>query len=213
MSLFSKDKRGALTEPLNLNNPVAVQVLGICSALAVTSQLEPAIVMGLSVTVITAFSNVIISLIRKTIPSRIRIIVQLVVVAALVTLVSQVLKAYAYDVSVQLSVYVGLIITNCILMGRLEAFAMMNGPWESFLDGIGNGLGYAWVLVVVGFVRELLGSGTLLGLRIIPESIYEANGGFYVNNGMMTMPAMALILLGCLIWAHRAINERETKKK
>ncbi len=213
MSLFSKDKRGALTEPLNLNNPVAVQVLGICSALAVTSQLEPAIVMGLSVTVITAFSNVIISLIRKTIPSRIRIIVQLVVVAALVTLVSQVLKAYAYDVSVQLSVYVGLIITNCILMGRLEAFAMMNGPWESFLDGIGNGLGYAWVLVVVGFVRELLGSGTLLGLRIIPESIYEANGGFYVNNGMMTMPAMALILLGCLIWVHRAINERETKKK
>ena len=213
MSLFSKENREALTGPLNPNNPVAVQVLGICSALAVTSQLEPAIVMGLSVTVITAFSNVIISLLRKTIPSRIRIIVQLVVVATLVTLVSQVLKAYAYDVSVQLSVYVGLIITNCILMGRLEAFAMMNGPWESFLDGIGNGLGYAWVLVAVGFVRELLGNGTLLGLRIIPECIYASNGGFYVNNGMMTMPAMALILLGCLIWAHRAINERETKKK
>lgn len=213
MSLFSKENREVLTGPLNLNNPVAVQVLGICSALAVTSQLEPAIVMGLSVTVITAFSNVIISLLRKTIPSRIRIIVQLVVVATLVTLVSQVLKAFAYDVSVQLSVYVGLIITNCILMGRLEAFAMMNGPWESFLDGIGNGLGYAWVLVAVGFVRELFGSGTLLGLRVIPESIYASNGGFYVNNGMMTMPAMALILLGCLIWAHRAYNERETKKK
>ena len=204
MSLFSKENRDALTGPLNLNNPVAVQVLGICSALAVTSQLEPAIVMGLSVTVITAFSNVIISLLRKTIPNRIRIIVQLVVVAALVTLV---LKAYAYDVSVQLSVYVGLIITNCILMGRLEAFAMMNGPWESFLDGIGNGLGYAWVLVAVGFVRELLGNGTLLGLRVIPECIYASNGGFYVNNGMMTMPAMALILLGCLIWALRAINK------
>lgn len=178
MSLFSKENREALTGPLNLNNPVAVQVLGICSALAVTSQLEPAIVMGLSVTVITAFSNVIISLLRKTIPSRIRIIVQLVVVATLVTLVSQVLKAFAYDVSVQLSVYVGLIITNCILMGRLEAFAMMNGPWESFLDGIGNGLGYAWVLVAVGFVRELFGSGTLLGLRVIPESLYVSNGGF-----------------------------------
>ena len=213
MSLFSKENRDALTGPLNLNNPVAVQVLGICSALAVTSQLEPAIVMGLSVTVITAFSNVIISLLRKTIPNRIRIIVQLVVVAALVTLVSQVLKAYAYDVSVQLSVYVGLIITNCILMGRLEAFAMMNGPWESFLDGIGNGLGYAWVLVAVGFVRELFGSGTLFGLRVIPESIYAENGGFYVNNGMMTMPAMALILVGCLIWAQRAYNDRKENKK
>lgn len=207
MSLFSKENTEALIGPLAKNNPIAVQVLGICSALAVTSQLEPAIVMGLSVTVITAFSNVIISLIRKTIPSRIRIIVQLVVVAALVTLVAQVLKAYAYDVSVQLSVYVGLIITNCILMGRLEAFAMQNGPWESFLDGIGNGLGYAWVLVVVGFVRELLGSGTLFGLRVIPLSIYEENGGFYVNNGMMTMPAMALILLGCLIWIHRAYHK------
>ncbi len=211
MGIFSKQNTEALTGPLNLNNPVAVQVLGICSALAVTSQLEPAIVMGLSVTVITAFSNVIISLLRKTIPNRIRIIVQLVVVATLVTLVAQVLKAYAYDVSVQLSVYVGLIITNCILMGRLEAFAMQNGPWASFLDGIGNGLGYAWVLVAVGFVRELLGSGTLLGLRVIPESIYESNGGFYVNNGMMTMPAMALILVGCLIWAHRSLNPEEKK--
>lgn len=211
MSLFSKENREALTGPLNLNNPVTVQVLGICSALAVTSQLEPAIVMGLSVTVITAFANVIISLLRKTIPNRIRIIVQLVVVATLVTLVSQILKAYAYDVSVQLSVYVGLIITNCILMGRLEAFAMMNGPWESFLDGVGNGIGYAWILVAVGVVRELLGNGTLLGLRIIPECLYVENGGFYVNNGMMTMPAMALILVGCLIWLLRSFNKENAK--
>ena len=186
-------------------------MLGICSALAVTSQLKPAIVMGLSVTVITAFSNVIISLIRKTIPNRIRIIVQLVVVAALVTIVSNILKAYVYDVSVQLSVYVGLIITNCILMGRLEAFAMQNGPWESFLDGIGNGLGYAAVLVVVGFVRELLGFGTIFGLTIIPEGAYMEAGGLYINNGMMTMPAMALILVACVIWVHRAVNKEENK--
>ena len=209
MSLFSKANREVLTSPLAKNNPVAVQVLGICSALAVTAQLEPAIVMGLSVTVITAFANVIISLLRKTIPNRIRIIVQLVVVASLVTLVSQILKAYAYDVSVQLSVYVGLIITNCILRGRLEAFAMMNGPWESFLDGVGSGLGYAWILVAVGFVRELFGNGTLLGLRVIPDSLYVENGGFYVNNGMMTMPAMALILVGCLIWALRACQKEQ----
>ena len=211
MSLFSKENREALTGPLNLNNPVTVQVLGICSALAVTSQLEPAIVMGLSVTVITACANVIISLLRKTIPNRIRIIVQLVVVATLVTLVSQILKAYAYDVSVQLSVYVGLIITNCILMGRLEAFAMMNGPWESFLDGVGNGIGYAWILVAVGAVRELLGNGTLLGLRIIPECLYVENGGFYVDNGMMTMPAMALVLVGCLSWLLRSFNKENAK--
>ncbi len=207
MSLFSQERREVLTTPLAKDNPVAVQVLGICSALAVTAQLEPAIVMGLSVTVITAFANVIISLLRKTVPNRIRIIVQLVVVASLVTLVSQILKAFAYDVSVQLSVYVGLIITNCILMGRLEAFAMMRSPWESFLDGVGNGLGYAWILVAVGFVRELFGNGTLLGFRIIPESIYADNGGFYVNNGMMTMPAMALIIVGCLIWALRAAQK------
>uniref|UniRef100_UPI0040257901 NADH:ubiquinone reductase (Na(+)-transporting) subunit D n=1 Tax=Alloprevotella sp. TaxID=1872471 RepID=UPI0040257901 len=155
--LFSKDNKQVFLAPLNLDNPILVQVLGICSALAVTAQLEPAIVMGLSVTVITAFSNVIISLIRKTIPNRIRIIIQLVVVAALVTIVSMVLKAFAYDVSVKLSVYIGLIITNCILMGRLEAFAMMNGPWESFLDGIGNCIGYAYILVVIGAVRELFG--------------------------------------------------------
>ena len=204
--LFSKENCEVFSNPLNLNNPIAVQVLGICSALAVTSQLEPAIVMGLSVTVITAFSNVIISLIRKSIPNRIRIIVQLVVVAALVTIVSQVLKAFAYDVSVQLSVYVGLIITNCILMGRLEAFAMQNGPWESFLDGIGNGLGYDLILIIVGFVRELLGFGTLLGFQIVPDFCYE-NG--YMNNGMMTMPAMSLIIVGCVIWAHRSINKEE----
>ena len=209
MSLFSKENGEVFKSPLNLNNPVAVQVLGICSALAVTSQLMPAIVMGLSVTVITAFSNVIISLLRKTIPNRIRIIVQLVVVAALVTIVSNVLKAYVYDVSVQLSVYVGLIITNCILMGRLEAFAMQNGPWESFLDGVGNGLGYAFVLVVVGFFRELLGFGTILGFQVIPDSCYMENGGLYLNNGMMTMPAMALILVACFIWAHRSINKEK----
>ena len=205
--LFSDENKAAFSSPINLNNPVTVQVLGICSALAVTSQLEPAIVMGLSVTVITAFANVIISLLRKTIPNRIRIIVQLVVVAALVTIVSQVLKAFAYDVSVQLSVYVGLIITNCILMGRLEAFAMQNAPWPSFLDGIGNGLGYALVLVIVGFVRELFGFGTLFGFNIIPASWYAENGGGYMNNGMMVMPAMSLIIVGCVIWAHRSINK------
>lgn len=206
MSLFNKQNKEAFINPLNLDNPIMVQVLGICSALAVTSQLKPAIVMGLAVTIITAFSNVIIALIRKTIPMRIRIIVQLVVVAALVTIVSQILKAVAYDVSVQLSVYVGLIITNCILMGRLEAFAMMNKPWPSFLDGLGNGLGYAMILVIVGAVRELLGRGSLLGFQLIPQSVYDAG---YMNNGMMTMPAMALILLGCVIWIHRSYFYKE----
>ena len=208
MALFSKQNKEAFIKPLNGDNPVLVQVLGICSALAVTSQLKPAIVMGLAVTIITAFSNVIISIIRNTIPQRIRIIVQLVVVAALVTIVSQVLKAFAYDVSVQLSVYVGLIITNCILMGRLEAFAMMNKPWPSFLDGVGNGLGYALILVIVGAVRELLGRGSLLGFQLIPEGAYNFG---YVNNGMMTMPAMALILVGCVIWVHRAFIYKEAK--
>ena len=206
--LFSKQNKEAFIKPLNGDNPILVQVLGICSALAVTSQMKPAIVMGLAVTIITAFSNVIISIIRNTIPQRIRIIVQLVVVAALVTIVSQVLKAFAYDVSVQLSVYVGLIITNCILMGRLEAFAMMNKPWPSFLDGVGNGLGYALILVIVGAVREFLGRGSLLGFQIIPEGAYDFG---YVNNGMMTMPAMALILLGCVIWVHRAYIYKEEK--
>ncbi|WP_424785606.1 NADH:ubiquinone reductase (Na(+)-transporting) subunit D [Prevotella pallens] len=201
MSLFSKQNREVFINPLNLDNPILVQVLGICSALAVTSQLKPSIVMGLAVTIITGFSNVIISIIRKTIPNRIRIIVQLVVVAALVTVVSQILKAFAYDVSVQLSVYVGLIITNCILMGRLEAFAMTNKPWPSFLDGIGNGLGYALILILVGAFREFFGRGSLLGFKIIPQSFYDMG---YVDNGMMAMPAMALILLGCVIWVHRA---------
>ena len=204
--LFSKENKEVFVNPLNLDHPIMVQVLGICSALAVTSQLKPAIVMGLAVTIITAFSNVIISLIRNTIPSRIRIIVQLVVVAALVTVVSQILKAFVYDVSVELSVYVGLIITNCILMGRLEAFAMMNKPWPSFLDGVGNGLGYAFILVRVGGIREFFGRGSLLGFQLIPESAYNAG---YLNNGMMTMPAMALILLGCVIWLHRAYFYKE----
>ena len=208
MALFSKQNKEAFIKPLNGDNPILVQVLGICSALAVTSQLKPAIVMGLAVTIITAFSNVIISIIRNTIPQRIRIIVQLVVVAALVTIVSQVLKAFAYDVSVQLSVYVGLIITNCILMGRLEAFAMMNKPWPSFLDGVGNGLGYALILVIVGAVREFLGRGSLLGFQLIPEGAYNFG---YVNNGMMTLPAMALILVGCVIWVHRAFIYKEEK--
>ena len=201
-NLFSKQNKEAFGNPLNLDHPILVQVLGICSALAVTSQLKPAIVMGLAVTIITAFSNVIISILRKTIPNRIRIIVQLVVVATLVTIV----KAFAYDVSVQLSVYVGLIITNCILMGRLEAFAMMNKPWPSFLDGVGNGLGYAMILVIVGAVREFFGRGSLMGFQIIPQSAYDMG---YLNNGMMTMPAMALILLGCVIWIHRAYFYKE----
>ena len=204
--LFSKANKEVFLNPLNIDNPIMIQVLGICSALAVTSQLKPSIVMGLAVTIITAFANVIISLVRNTIPNRIRIIVQLVVVAALVTIVSQILKAFAYDVSVQLSVYVGLIITNCILMGRLEAFAMMNKPWPSFLDGVGNGLGYAFILVLVGGIREFFGRGSLLGFQLIPESAYNAG---YLNNGMMTMPAMALILLGCVIWLHRAYFYKE----
>ena len=192
--------------PLNILYPVLVQVLSICSALAVTSQLKPALVMGLAVTVITAFSNLIISLLRNTIPNRIRIVVQLVVVAALVTIVSQVLKAFVYDVSVQLSVYVGLIITNCILMGRLEAFAMQNKPWPSFVDGFANGLGYGMILVIVGAIRELFGRGTLLGYQIIPDGCYDFG---YMNNGMMTMPAMALIIIGCVIWVHRAFFYKE----
>ncbi|MCI6472281.1 MAG: NADH:ubiquinone reductase (Na(+)-transporting) subunit D [Bacteroidales bacterium] len=199
--LFSKENKEVFMTPLNGNNPILIQVLGICSALAVTSQLKPAIVMGLAVTVITAFANVIISVIRKTIPTRIRIIVQLVVVATLVTIVNQVLKAFVYDVSVELSVYVGLIITNCILMGRLEAFASVNAPWPSFLDGVGNGLGYAYILIAVGAFREFFGRGSLLGIQIIPQSAYDFG---YINNGMMTMPAMALILCGVVIWVHRA---------
>ena len=195
-----------LIEPLRKTNPVTVLVLGICSCLAVTAKLKPALVMGTSVTIVTAFSNLIISLLRKGIPSRIRIIVQLVVVATLVILIDQVLKAFAYDVSKQLSVYVGLIITNCIIMGRLEAFALSHGPIESFLDGLGNGLGYSLVLVIVAFFRELLGSGTLLGYQVVPQSFYEAG---YQNNGLMILPPMALIVIGIVMW----INNSKTESK
>ena len=196
-----------LTGPLSSNNPVIVQILGICSALAVTVKMEPAFVMGLSVMVVTAFSNLVMSLLRNGIPSRIRIIVQLVVIAALVIIVDQFLKAFVYDVSKQLSVYVGLIITNCIIMGRVEAYALGNKPWDSFLDGIGNGLGYASVLLIVAFFRELFGSGTLFNVRIIPESWYIANGGFYSNVGIMLFPPMALIIVGVIIWVHRSFNK------
>jgi len=204
--LFSTENREAFVTPLGKNNPITVQILGICSALAVTSQLEPAIVMGLSVAIITGFSNLIISCIRNTIPNRIRIIIQLVVVATLVTIVSMVLKAVAYDVSVQLSVYVSLIITNCILMGRLEAFAMNHAPLPSFLDGLGNGLGYAYILVIVGCIRELLGSGSLLGFKFIPDTVYNAG---YLDNSMMTTPAMALIIVGCVIWVSNTLRKEE----
>ena len=207
-SLFSKKNLKLLGEPLNSNNPITVQVLGICSALAVTAQMKPAIVMAISVTLVVAFANVIISLLRNTIPNRIRIIVQLVVIAALVILVDQVLKAFVFDVSKQLSVFVGLIITNCILMGRLEAFALGNKPWPSFLDGIGNGAGYGAILVIVAFFRELLGSGSIYGFKVIPESWYIANGGFYANNGMMILPPMALIVVGVIIWVQRSRNRK-----
>jgi len=203
-SIFSKKNIKLLTNPLSNANPITVLVLGVCSALAVTAQLKPAVVMALSVTIVTAFSNLIVSSIRNTIPNRIRIIVQLVVVAALVILVDQVLKAFVYDVSKQLSVFVGLIITNCILMGRLEAFALGNKPWPSFLDGIGNGAGYGLILITIAFVREFLGSGSLWGYKIIPESWYIANGGWYSNNGMMILPPMALIIVGVIIWIQRS---------
>ncbi|MDE6113795.1 NADH:ubiquinone reductase (Na(+)-transporting) subunit D [Barnesiella sp. WM24] len=193
-----------LLNPLSKDNPVIVQILGICSCLAVTAKLEPAFVMGISVIAVLAFSNVIISLLRNTIPTNIRIIVQLVVVAGLVVIVNQLLMAYQYDVSKQLSVFIGLIVTNCILMGRLEAFAMGNKPWPSFLDGIGNGIGYTIILVIVAFFRELFGSGTLWGFRVVPESWYEHG---YANNGLMILPPMALIVTACIIWVHRTYNK------
>lgn len=201
--MFSPKNLKTLTRPFNLENPVTVQVLGICSSLAVTVQMKPALVMALSVTIVTAFSNLIISSLRNTIPSRIRIIVQLVVVAALVIIVDQVLKAYVYDVSKKLSVFVGLIITNCILMGRLEAFAMAQKPWPSFIDGIGNGIGYGLILLTVAFFREFLGSGSIFGIPVIPDALYNAG---YVSNGLMILPPMALITIGVIIWLQRSKN-------
>lgn len=196
-----------LTGPFSANNPVIVQILGICSALAVTVKLEPAIVMALSVTAVTAFANLVMSLLRNGLPSRIRIIVQLVVIASLVILVDQVLKAFVYDVSKQLSVYVGLIITNCIVMGRVEAFALGNGPWAAFLDGIGNGLGYGLILVVVAFFRELFGSGTLFGYPVLQNDWFDLYACGYSNMGLMLFPPMALIICGCIIWVHRSRNK------
>jgi len=203
--LFSPKNRKLVKDPLNNSNPITVQVLGICSALAVTVQMRPSIVMALSVMVVTAFSNLTISAMRNIIPDRIRIIVQLVVVAALVILVDQVLKAFVYDVSKQLSVFVGLIITNCIVMGRLEAFAMANKPWPSFLDGIGNGLGYGIILILVSAVRELFGSGKLMGVQVVPDMAYRMG---YFNNGLTILPPMALILVGIIIWIQRTKNPK-----
>ena len=207
--LFSKKNRALLTDPMDDNNPITVQVLGICSALAITVQLKPAIVMSLSVMAVMGASNVIISLLRNLIPNRIRIIVQLVVVAAMVILVDQILRAYAYDVSKELSIFIGLIITNCIVMGRLEAFALGNGVWKSFLDGIGNAAGYAFILIVVAFFRELLGSGKLFGFQVIPDFIYDMG---YVNNGLMLLSPMALITVGIFIWIQRSRNRKLIEK-
>jgi len=210
-ALFSKKNRKLISDPLNDNNPITVQVLGVCSALAITVQLKPAIVMALSVLAVLSIANVIISLLRNLIPSRIRIIVQLIVIATLVILVDELLEAYVYDVSKELSVFVGLIITNCIIMGRLEAFGMANGPWKSFLDGLGNAFGYGWILIVVAFFRELLGSGTLYGYPII-EKLGIYNYG-YENNGMMILPPMALITVGILIWLQRTKNTKLIEPK
>lgn len=209
MSILSSKNFKLLSGPLNMENPVTVQILGICSALAVTVKLKPAIVMGISVIVVTAFSNLVISALRNYIPPRIRIIAQLVVVASMVILVDQFLRAFVFDVSKQLSVYVGLIITNCIIMGRLEAYAMANDPWPSFLDGVGNGMGYAIILMIVGFIRELFGSGSILGFKVIPQAFYDAG---YINNGMMIMPTMALVLVGLIIWIQRSFNKELIEK-
>jgi Na+-transporting NADH:ubiquinone oxidoreductase subunit D len=204
-SMFSAKNLKLLRDPLNANNPITVQVLGICSALAVTVKMEPSIVMAISVAVVTGFSNLVISLMRDYIPPRIRIIVQLVVIAMLVIVVDQLLQAFAYDVSKQLSVFVGLIITNCIVMGRLEAFAMANKPWPSFLDGIGNGAGYGLILIIVSFIREVFGSGTVFGIKIVPQSFYDAG---YMNNGLIILPPMALTILGLIIWAQKSRNKK-----
>jgi len=208
--LFSPRNKKLIKDPLNDSNPITVQILGICSALAVTVQMKPSIVMALSVIVVTAFSNLVISLLRNSIPNRIRIIVQLTVVATMVILVDQVLKAFVYDVSKQLSVFVGLIITNCIVMGRLEAFAMGNKPWPSFLDGIGNGLGYGLILVLVSAVRELFGSGKLMGYQVVPDAAYKAG---YFNNGLAILPPMALIIVGIIIWIQRSRNPKLIESK
>ena len=207
--LFSRKNRALLTDPLDDNNPITVQVLGICSALAITVQLKPALVMSLSVVAVMGASNVIISLLRNLIPNRIRIIVQLVVVASMVILVDQILRAYAYDVSKQLSIFIGLIITNCIVMGRLEAFALGNGVWKSFLDGIGNAAGYGFILIIVAFFRELFGSGKLFGYQIIPDALYEMG---YENNGLMLLSPMALITVGVFIWLQRSRNRKLIEK-
>ena len=210
-ALFSKKNKKLISDPLNDNNPITIQVLGICSALAITVQLKPAVVMAISVLVVLSVANVVISLMRHLIPNRIRIIVQLVVIATLVTLVDQVLKAYVYDISKELSVFVGLIITNCIIMGRLEAFGMANGPWKSFLDGIGNSFGYAWILIAVAFFRELLGSGTLFGYPVLEKiGLYQFG---YENNGMMILPPMALITVGIIIWIQRIKNKNLVESK
>ncbi len=201
--LFGKDELKVIKDPLWDNNPIALQVLGICSSLAVTTRLDKALVMGIGVTLVTALSNVMISSIRNFIPNKIRIIVQLVVVSGVVIVFDQVLKAYMFDLSKQLSVFVGLIITNCIVMGRLEAYAMGNPPWRSFLDGIGNGLGYMWILAVVGSVREIFGSGKLLGMQVVPQALYDAG---YVNNGLMVLAPGAFVLLGIIVWIQRSIS-------
>ena len=207
--LLSKKNRKLLSDPLDDSNPITVQVLGICSALAITVQLKPAVVMSISVMAVMAASNVIISVLRNLIPNRIRIIVQLVVVAAMVILVDQILRAYAYDVSKELSIFIGLIITNCIVMGRLEAFALGNGVWKSFLDGIGNAAGYGFLLILVAFFRELLGSGKLFGYQVIPDSLYEMG---YENNGLMLLSPMALITVGLIIWFQRSRNRKLIEK-
>ena len=206
--LFSKKNRKLITDPLNDNNPITVQVLGICSALAITVKVQNAVVMSLSVLAVVVVGNMVISALRNLIPGRIRIIAQLVIAAGLVTLVDIVLKAYVYDVSKQVGVYVGLIITNCILMGRYEAFAMGNKVWPSALDGLGNSLGYAWILVAVATVREITGNGSWMGIRLIPENLYAANGGGYFNNNMMILPPMALVLVGIIIWIQRSRNTK-----
>ncbi len=203
--LFSTKNLKLLKEPLNDNNPITVQVLGICSALAITVQLKPSVVMAISVVAVMGVSNVVISLLRKMIPPRIRIIVQLTVIATMVILVDEILSAFAYDVSKQLSVFVGLIITNCIIMGRLEAFAMGNKVWPSFLDGIGNAAGYGVILIIVAFFRELMGAGTLWGYQVMPEAFYEAG---YANNGLMILPPMALVTVGVIIWVQRSRNRK-----